>query len=152
MKFCVQPGGSLTGRIRVPGDKSMSHRSVMLGALAEGQTQVSGFLEGEDALATVAAFRAMGVKIDGPDNGKLFIEGVGLNGLAAPEHALDMGNSGTSMRLLAGLLAGQEFTATLTGDESLCKRPMGRVISPLERMGAVIASEPEGRPPLIIHG
>ena len=152
MKFCVQPGGSLTGRIRVPGDKSMSHRSVMLGALAEGQTQVSGFLEGEDALATVAAFRAMGVKIEGPDNGKLFIEGVGLNGLAAPEHALDMGNSGTSMRLLAGLLAGQEFTATLTGDESLCKRPMGRVISPLERMGAVIASEPEGRPPLIIHG
>ncbi len=152
MKFCVQPGGSLTGRIRVPGDKSMSHRSVMLGALAEGQTQVSGFLEGEDALATVAAFRAMGVKIEGPDNGKLFIEGVGLNGLVAPEHALDMGNSGTSMRLLAGLLAGQEFTATLTGDESLCKRPMGRVISPLERMGAVIASEPEGRPPLIIYG
>lgn len=152
MKFCVQPGGSLTGRIRVPGDKSMSHRSVMLGALAEGQTQVSGFLEGEDALATVAAFRAMGVKIEGPDNGKLFIEGVGLNGLVAPEHALDMGNSGTSMRLLAGLLAGQDFTATLTGDESLCKRPMGRVISPLERMGAVIASEPEGRPPLIIYG
>ena len=152
MKFAVQPGSCLTGRVRVPGDKSMSHRSVMLGSLAEGDTHVSGFLEGEDALATVAAFRAMGVVIDGPHEGKLRISGVGLHGLAAPRAPLDMGNSGTSMRLLAGLLAGQSFDTTLTGDTSLCKRPMRRVINPLERMGAVVESDPEGRPPLTIRG
>ena len=152
MKFSVQPGSCLTGRVRVPGDKSMSHRSVMLGSLAEGDTHVTGFLEGEDALATVAAFRAMGVVIDGPHEGKLRISGVGLNGLAAPRAPLDMGNSGTSMRLLAGLLAGQSFDTTLTGDTSLCKRPMRRVINPLERMGAVVESDGEGRPPLTLRG
>jgi len=152
MKFAVQPGSCLTGRVRVPGDKSMSHRSVMLGSLAEGDTHVSGFLEGEDALATVAAFRAMGVVIDGPHEGKLRISGVGLHGLAAPRAPLDMGNSGTSMRLLAGLLAGQSFDTTLTGDTSLCKRPMRRVINPLERMGAVVESDGEGRPPLTLRG
>ncbi len=152
MRFCVEPGGSLTGSIRVPGDKSMSHRSVMLGALAEGRTEVSGFLEGEDALATVAAFRAMGVQIDGPKAGKLTINGVGLHGLTPPAMSLDMGNSGTSIRLLSGILAGQTFDTTLTGDISLCKRPMGRVITPLEKMGAHIESAEGGRPPLTIRG
>jgi len=130
----------------------MSHRSVMLGALADGVTQVQGFLEGEDALATVAAFRAMGVRIDGPPGGRLSIHGAGLNGLSAPEHPLDMGNSGTSMRLLSGLLAGQTFNTELVGDASLMKRPMGRVITPLEKMGASITSAPDGRPPLRILG
>ena len=152
MRFCVEPGGSLTGSIRVPGDKSMSHRSVMLGALAEGRTEVSGFLEGEDALATVAAFRAMGVRIDGLKAGRLSINGVGLRGLKPPATSLDMGNSGTSIRLLSGILAGQPFDTTLTGDISLCKRPMGRVITPLEMMGARITSAEGGRPPLTIHG
>lgn len=152
MKFLVQPGGALSGRLRVPGDKSMSHRSVMLGALAEGRTRVSGFLEGDDALATVAAFRAMGVNIQGPDRGCLFIDGVGLDGLQAPDVELDMGNSGTSMRLLSGILAGQRFGATLTGDASLKQRPMGRVITPLTKMGASIQSESDGRPPLVIEG
>ena len=152
MKFLAQPGGALTGELRVPGDKSMSHRSVMLGSLAEGVTRVHGFLEGEDALATVAAFRAMGVLIEGPTNGELTINGVGLRGLQAPDRPLDMGNSGTSMRLLSGLLAGQPFDSTLIGDASLMKRPMGRVITPLEKMGASISSAQEGRPPLHIKG
>ena len=141
MKFHVTPGGSLQGRLRVPGDKSMSHRSVMLGALADGTTRVSGFLEGEDALATVAAFRAMGVEIEGPDQGELVIHGVGIDGLKPPSQPLDMGNSGTSMRLLSGIVAGQPFETTLTGDASLTRRPMGRVITPLELMGARIASK-----------
>lgn len=152
MKFKVQPGGVLTGSFRVPGDKSMSHRSVMLGSLADGQTRVSGFLEGEDALATVAAFRAMGVAIDGPDGGELVINGVGLHGLRAPNDSLDMGNSGTSMRLLAGILAGQPFDSHLVGDASLMKRPMERVITPLARMGADIEAGDAGRPPLAIAG
>ena len=152
MKFHIQPGGQLTGTARVPGDKSMSHRSVMLGSLAEGTTRVTGFLEGEDALATVAAFRAMGVNIVGPKDGALTIEGVGLQGLRAPSKALDMGNSGTSMRLLAGILAGQPFSSQLVGDASLMKRPMGRVITPLERMGVQIHSAADGRPPLDIDG
>ena len=146
------PGGALIGDIRVPGDKSMSHRSVMFGALAHGETHVSGFLEGEDALATVAAFRAMGIAIEGPDNGQLVIYGKGLQGLTAPRDVLDMGNSGTSMRLLAGILAGQSFDTVLTGDQSLLKRPMGRVITPLGQMGARIEAEEGGRPPLRISG
>ena len=152
MQFKLQPGGVIIGSARVPGDKSMSHRSIMLGALAEGTTQVSGFLEGEDALATVAAFRAMGVEIEGPDNGNLTIYGVGLHGLKPPEEALDLGNSGTSIRLLSGLLAGQAFDTELTGDASLCSRPMGRVIEPLRSMGAVISSDARGQPPLHITG
>lgn len=152
MKFCVQPGGSLTGTLRVPGDKSMSHRSVMLGSLAEGTTHVSGFLEGDDALATVAAFRAMGVTIDGPSEGCLTIHGVGLGGLKAPNAVLDMGNSGTSMRLLSGILAGQPFDSVLTGDASLLRRPMGRVMTPLARMGATIESQDNGLPPLSVGG
>jgi 3-phosphoshikimate 1-carboxyvinyltransferase len=151
MKFRVQPGGQLCGTARVPGDKSMSHRSVMLGSLAEGETIANGFLEGEDALATVAAFRAMGVNIEGPEAGSLKIDGVGLHGLRAPSAAMDMGNSGTSIRLLSGILAGQPFDSVLTGDVSLQNRPMGRVITPLAEMGAQIGAK-DGRPPLVITG
>ena len=152
MEFKLLPGGSITGEARVPGDKSMSHRSIMFGALAEGETRVSGFLEGEDALATVAAFRAMGVEIDGPENGKVTIQGAGMNGLRAPSEALDLGNAGTGMRLMCGLMAGQQFSTELTGDASLLSRPMGRVIDPLTTMGAKIDSTEGGRPPLKIQG
>ena len=150
--FLAQPGGSLSGRVRVPGDKSISHRSIMLGSLAEGVTQVEGFLEGEDALATLQAFRDMGVVIEGPHHGKVTIHGVGLNGLQPPPGPLYLGNSGTSMRLLSGLLAAQPFDTVLTGDASLSKRPMNRVAKPLREMGAVIETGPEGRPPLTIRG
>jgi 3-phosphoshikimate 1-carboxyvinyltransferase len=150
--FLAKTGSSLSGRIRVPGDKSISHRSIMLGSLAEGTTEVEGFLEGEDALATLQAFRDMGVVIEGPHHGRVTIHGVGLNGLKAPAGPLYMGNSGTSMRLLSGLLAAQPFDTTLTGDASLSKRPMNRVAKPLREMGAVIETGPEGRPPLTIKG
>ena len=150
--YLVQPGGKLTGRLRVPGDKSISHRSVMLGSLAEGTTRVTGLLEGEDVLSTLGAFRAMGVLAEGPDHGKLVIHGVGLHGLKAPKQALDMGNSGTAMRLMAGILAGQAFDSELVGDASLSKRPMQRVSDPLGAMGAVIATAEGGRPPLRIAG
>jgi len=152
MEFKLLPGGAMTGELRVPGDKSISHRSIMLGALAEGTTRVTGFLEGEDALATVAAFRAMGVQIEGPENGEVVIHGVGMHGLQAPGSPLDLGNSGTSIRLLTGLLAGQAFDTELTGDESLCGRPMGRVIDPVTLMGAQVGSAGGGRPPLKISG
>ena len=150
--FVAQPGGAVNGELRVPGDKSMSHRSIMLGSLAEGVTEVEGFLEGEDALATLQAFRDMGVVIEGPDNGRVTIHGVGMHGLQAPPGPLYVGNSGTSMRLLAGLLAGQQFDSVLTGDESLSKRPMNRVANPLREMGAVVETGEDGRPPLKIHG
>ncbi|VUD56673.1 3-phosphoshikimate 1-carboxyvinyltransferase [Thalassocella blandensis] len=150
--YHVAPGGSVKGNIRVPGDKSISHRSIMLGSLAEGVTEISGFLEGEDALATLQAFRDMGVVIEGPNNGRVTVNGVGLHGLEAPTGSLYVGNSGTSMRLLSGILAGQKFAAELTGDESLTKRPMNRVANPLREMGAVIDTAEEGRPPMKIHG
>ncbi|KEF32680.1 Cyclohexadienyl dehydrogenase [Marinobacter nitratireducens] len=150
--FRLQPGGSISGDIRVPGDKSMSHRSIMLGALADGVTEVQGFLEGEDSLATLQAFRDMGVTIEGPENGFVRIHGVGINGLQAPRGPLYLGNSGTAMRLFAGLLAAQAFDSELTGDESLSKRPMGRVADPLRAMGARIDTAEGGRPPLKIHG
>lgn len=150
-KFIVQAGGQLTGSFRVPGDKSISHRSIMLGSLAEGVTEISGFLEGEDALATLAAFRAMGVKIDGPTDGKVTVHGVGMHGLKAPENDVYVGNSGTSIRLLSGLLAGQRFDVTMSGDKSLSGRPMRRVTDPLAQMGASIDSA-DGKPPLTIHG
>lgn len=150
--YQVAPGGKLSGRARVPGDKSISHRSIMLGALAEGVTEVSGFLEGEDCLATLEAFRVMGVKIERPEPERVVIHGVGLRGLRTPQKPLDLGNSGTSMRLLCGLLAGQPFAATLLGDASLTRRPMKRVIEPLTRMGARIEASPDGTAPLIIHG
>ncbi|WP_421621563.1 3-phosphoshikimate 1-carboxyvinyltransferase [Alkalilimnicola ehrlichii] len=152
MEFHVRPGGVLRGRLRVPGDKSISHRAIMLGALAEGETRISGFLEGADALATLRTFRAMGVDIDGPHQGRVTVQGVGLHGLRAPEGPLDLGNSGTSMRLLCGLLAGQSFDTTLTGDASLSRRPMRRVIDPLAAMGAVIESGQGGTAPLTVRG
>jgi 3-phosphoshikimate 1-carboxyvinyltransferase len=142
----------LSGRIRVPGDKSISHRSIMLGALAEGVTEVSGFLEGEDCLATLNAFRAMGVRIDGPAQGRVTIHGVGLQGLKAPSAPLYLGNSGTSMRLLSGLMAGQSFSVEMSGDASLTKRPMKRVTVPLAQMGAKIETSAGGTPPLKITG
>ena len=150
--FHVAPGGKLSGTIRVPGDKSISHRSIMFGSLAEGTTEVSGFLEGEDALATLQAFRKMGVEIIGPDKGHVTIHGVGMHGLKAPEQPLDMGNSGTSIRLLSGLLAGQGIDVTLVGDTSLSKRPMRRVTNPLAEMGAVVETNEAGTPPLHIKG
>lgn len=150
--FSVQPGGVLTGTLRVPGDKSISHRSIMLGSLAEGVTHVTGFLEGEDSLATLHAFRSMGVEIRGPDAGKVVVRGVGMHGLQQPKAELDLGNSGTSMRLLSGLLAGQGFDTTLTGDSSLSSRPMRRVTGPLAQMGARIVSTEQGTAPLQIKG
>ena len=150
--YRVQPGGQAQGRLRVPGDKSMSHRSIMLGALAEGVTEVKGFLEGEDSLATLQAFREMGVAIEGPHQGRVTIHGVGMHGLKAPAGPLYVGNSGTAMRLFSGLLAGQAFDSELTGDESLTKRPMGRVADPLRLMGATIDTAEAGRPPLKIRG
>ncbi len=150
IQFKVQPGGQLKGRIRVPGDKSVSHRSIMLGSIAEGTTHVSGFLEGEDSLATLQAFKDMGVQIEGPDNGAVTIEGVGLRGLKKPAKPLDMGNSGTAMRLMAGILAGQDFECELVGDASLSKRPMKRVTLPLAEMGAQISTGQGGTPPIKI--
>ena len=152
VRFRARPGGSLSGKLRVPGDKSISHRAIMLGSLATGTTRVSGFLEGADSLATLAAFRAMGVDIHGPVDGRLEIHGVGLKGLRAPLAPLDLGNSGTSMRLMSGLLAGQSFDVTLTGDASLSSRPMRRVTKPLADMGAHIEASVEGTAPLLIHG
>jgi len=150
--FRAHPGGSVSGDIRVPGDKSMSHRSIMLGALADGTTEVEGFLEGEDSLATLQAFRDMGVTIEGPDKGYVRIHGVGLHGLNKPHGPLYLGNSGTAMRLFAGLLAAQSFDTELTGDASLSRRPMERVAAPLRDMGAKIDTHDGGCPPLHIHG
>jgi len=120
--FRVRPGGSLNGRLRVPGDKSISHRAIMLGAIADGVTEVDGFLEGADALGTLVALRRLGVYIEGPSEGRVVIHGAGIDGLRAPDGPLDLGNSGTSMRLLAGLLAAQSFSSELVGDPSLSRR------------------------------
>lgn len=150
--YLIKPGGSLVGRIRVPGDKSISHRAVILGSLAEGVSQVHGLLEGEDVRCTLAAFRAMGVGIDGPEAGRVRLSGVGLRGLRRAAGALDMGNSGTAMRLLAGVLAAQAFDSELTGDASLRRRPMRRVVEPLGAMGAQIDTGADGCPPLAIRG
>ncbi len=152
MNFQIAPGGILRGCVRVPGDKSISHRAVMLSAIADGITDIEEFLEGEDTLRTVAAFRALGVPIEGPQHGRLRIDGRGLHGLKAPAEALYLGNSGTSMRLLAGLLSGQRFDSELTGDSSLSRRPMRRVTEPLARMGARVLPSASGTPPLRIEG
>lgn len=149
-QFVVQPGGSLKGRIRVTGDKSISHRSVILGSLAEGVTHVSGFLQGEDSLNTMRAFQQMGVPIE-RDADRLRIEGVGLHGLKQPQNELDLGNSGTAMRLMCGVLAGQAFDSVMIGDSSLSSRPMKRVTAPLAAMGAQIDTV-DGHAPLTIHG
>ena len=149
-KFLAAACGPLSGRVRVPGDKSISHRSIMLGSLAAGVTEVTGFLDGADCLATAAAFTEMGVRIDRRSATSLKIHGVGLHGLQAPTKNLDIGNSGTSIRLMSGLLAGQQFSSTLVGDASLSKRPMNRLVDPLRLMGADIQTAEGGRTPLRI--
>lgn len=150
MRFA--PGASLRGTVAVPGDKSISHRSLMLSALAVGESRISGLLEGEDVLATAAAMRALGADITRGDDGVWRIHGVGVGGLTQPETALEMGNSGTSVRLLMGLLASHAVTATFTGDASLSRRPMGRVTTPLGLMGATFTTAPGGRLPLTMRG
>lgn len=150
-RFLVQPSGHVAGTIRVPGDKSVSHRALMLGALASGTSHVTGFLPGEDCLATLAAIRAMGVEIRQLDATTIEVFGCGLRGLAPPGQALDMGNSGTAMRLFMGLLSAQLFPSELVGDESLSGRPMERVAIPLRQMGAEIRTR-AGKPPVQISG
>jgi 3-phosphoshikimate 1-carboxyvinyltransferase len=149
--YRIAAGGCVRGEVTVPGDKSISHRAVLLGGIAEGTTEVEGFLESEDCLATLDAMRAMGVHVERPAPGRVVIDGVGRHGLAAPARALDMGNAGTALRLSMGLLAGQAFDATLTGDASLSRRPMERVAEPLRRMGARIDTT-DGHPPVTVHG
>mgnify|MGYP003513410231 CR=1 FL=1 len=152
LDWIVAKGEPLTGRIRVPGDKSVSHRAIMLASLAKGVSRIDGFLEGEDTRATAAVFQQLGVRIEAPSPQSRIVHGVGLRGLRASADALDCGNAGTGMRLLAGVLAGQTFDSTMVGDASLFMRPMRRVIDPLSRMGAIIDSETGGLPPLRIHG
>jgi 3-phosphoshikimate 1-carboxyvinyltransferase len=147
----ASPGRQVAGVIEVPGDKSISHRALMLGAIADGRTRVSGFLMGEDCLATMAALRSLGVEIDAQNPAEIIVNGVGLHGLRESSGPLDMGNSGTGMRLLAGLLAGQLFASELTGDDSLTLRPMERIAKPLRSMGAQIETS-DGTPPLRISG
>ena len=149
--FECLPGGNIKGQIRVPGDKSISHRSIILSSIAEGDSHITGFLEGEDSLNTLNSFRSMGVDIE-RDRGNIIVHGVGLYGLKAPAEPLEMGNSGTAMRLLIGLLSGQPFDTVLKGDESLSSRPMNRVINPLALMGANIQSSDGGTAPLTIRG
>ena len=149
MRFKVTPSKVSDASLTVPGDKSVSHRALLLGSIASGRTEVSGFLPGDDCLATLAAMRALGVDIRQPGATEISIAGVGLNGMQAPAKDLDLGNSGTAMRLMAGLLCGQQFDSVLEGDESLSGRPMGRIITPLLAMGADIRSR-EGSPPLVI--
>lgn len=147
----VNPSGALRGSLQMPGDKSMSHRALILGAMAEGRTRVTGILEADDILSTRKCLEAMGVEISGPEQGSVGIEGVGLEGFRQPAQALDCGNSGTTMRLLAGLLAGQPFRSTLTGDDMLSRRPMERIIEPLTAMGARVTGT-GGHAPLTIEG
>ena len=148
--FVTSNSGPLSGSIKVPGDKSISHRSIMLGSIAEGVTRVSGFLEGDDSLATLNAFKEMGVAIQ-REGSNVTIQGVGMNGLKEPRKPLNLGNSGTSIRLMSGLLCAQTFDSVLCGDESLSSRPMGRVINPLREMGADISGN-DSKPPLVIKG
>src|ERR1700691_3148808 len=150
-RYIAQPARSVAGEIRVPGDKSISHRALMLGGIAEGQTSISGFLASEDCLATLAALRALGVFIERPQQTEVRVHGVGRDGLKGCLRPLDMGNAGTAIRLLTGLLAGQRFNSTLIGDASLMRRPMERVAAPLRAMGARIDTQ-SGKPPVRIHG
>ncbi|MEE3197322.1 MAG: bifunctional prephenate dehydrogenase/3-phosphoshikimate 1-carboxyvinyltransferase, partial [Pseudomonadota bacterium] len=150
LSYFAYPADSVGGVISVPGDKSISHRALMLGAVAEGVTQIEGILRGEDCVATLVALEKMGVSINHGPDGAVVIKGVGLQGLSAPLVSLDLGNSGTAMRLLTGLLASQSFEATLTGDQSLRGRPMARVVKPLQAMGAKIETE-DGYPPVLIQ-
>ncbi|MGQ7843674.1 3-phosphoshikimate 1-carboxyvinyltransferase [Granulosicoccus sp. 3-233] len=149
--FLLEPATALSGTVRVPGDKSMSHRSIMFGGIAHGVTEVQGFLEGEDSLHTLEAFQAMGVRIERGGAGEVTLYGQGVEALSAPTAPIYLGNSGTGMRLLTGLLAGMNIPATLTGDDSLTGRPMRRIVDPLSRMGASILTADNGTPPLIIQ-
>jgi 3-phosphoshikimate 1-carboxyvinyltransferase len=149
--YVVAPAASIAGEVTVPGDKSISHRAVMFGALAEGTTRVTGFLEGEDCLSTMKAVANLGVQVDRPGPGEVTVHGVGLHGLRAPGVTLDMGNAGTAMRLFMGLLSAQQFDTELVGDESLMRRPMERVAKPLRAMGARIETQ-DGKPPVRIQG
>jgi len=151
LDWSSQPGRPLRGRVQVPGDKSVSHRALMLAAIAEGDSRIRGFLEGEDTRATAAVLAQLGVCIETPVAGERVVHGVGLHGLRGVSQPLDCGNAGTGMRLLTGLLAGQAFDSTLVGDASLSKRPMRRVTDPLTQMGARIDTS-EGLPPLRVHG
>jgi 3-phosphoshikimate 1-carboxyvinyltransferase len=150
-RYRVQPGGRIAGTLTVPGDKSISHRALMLGAIAEGDTRITGFLAGEDCLSTARALSALGVRIERPQPTEVLVHGVGASGLTASVSALDMGNAGTAMRLCTGLLAPQKFNSTLIGDASLMRRPMQRVVVPLAMMGAQIRTH-DGRPPVEIKG
>jgi len=150
LDWIARRGGPIRGRLRVPGDKSISHRALMLSAIAEGTAHIRGFLEGEDTRATARILQQLGVRIEAPSPGERVVHGVGLHGLRGSEQPLDCGNAGTGMRLLAGLLAGQKFACTLVGDESLSARPMARVMKPLAAMGAQIESRERGLPPLRI--
>lgn len=149
--YIVEPVSGVSGAVRVPGDKSVSHRSLMLGSIADGVTEVSGFLESEDCLATMKAMRALGVRIEQTGPQAVRVHGVGMRGLKPANHALDMGNSGTAMRLMTGLLSGQSFDSELIGDSSLMKRPMERAARPLREMGALIETL-DGKPPVKIKG
>ncbi len=150
--WIARKGQPLQGSLTIPGDKSVSHRSVMFAALADGTSNIEGFLEGEDTRATARIFSQLGVRIETPSASQRVVHGVGIDGLQAPSAPLDCGNAGTGMRLLAGLLAGQAFDCTLVGDESLSGRPMRRVTGPLSQMGAKIDTESDGTPPLHVHG
>ncbi|HUW65261.1 MAG TPA: 3-phosphoshikimate 1-carboxyvinyltransferase [Spirochaetia bacterium] len=153
MTLVVRPGGTVVGRTTVPGDKSVSHRAAMLGALAEGETVIENFLGGQDCLSTLGCLRALGVAVGGPLSGVVRVTGCGLDGLQEPQDVLDAGNSGTTMRLLLGILAGQPFFSVITGDASLRSRPMARVIGPLTSMGARIAGRAgDSRAPLAVSG
>jgi 3-phosphoshikimate 1-carboxyvinyltransferase len=149
-RYQVSPGGKIEGELTVPGDKSISHRALMFGGIAEGDTEITGFLAGEDCLATLRALQALGVRIDRPQPEHVLVHGVGSDGLKAASSALDMGNAGTAIRLFMGLLAPQRFNSTLIGDESLMKRPMERVATPLRAMGAEITTH-DGKPPVEIR-
>lgn len=151
MKQQIIPSKGLRGTVTIPGDKSVSHRSIMFGSLAEGDTEITGFLYGDDCLSTVGAFRSMGIAIDVAEE-KIVVHGKGLHGLQEPDNVIDVGNSGTTIRLISGILAGQEFNTVLTGDASIRKRPMGRVIKPLTAMGAKITRSAGQYPGAVVCG
>jgi len=152
INYCISPSGKLSGRIHVPGDKSISHRALMLSAIAEGQSRITGFLDGEDTMATMAVFRAMGVEIQHNSENEVVVDGVGMEGLSTPITALNLGNSGTSVRLLSGLLSGLGIECELVGDESLMSRPMRRIVDPLQKMHASITCSEDGTLPIYIKG
>jgi 3-phosphoshikimate 1-carboxyvinyltransferase len=151
MKQTIRPAASLSGNLTIPGDKSISHRALIFGAIAEGETVIANIMPGKDVKSTRKCLKQLGTVIH-DDQDILRVEGMGLRGFHAPLQVLDAGNSGTTMRLLSGILSAQPFISKITGDESLSKRPMNRIITPLEKMGAKIEAQPGGTAPLTIHG